>query len=114
MSKIQQEYWDALDRIIKRQTIRIDSTSKISLDSVALEAGRKRGSIKKSRPSQQKLVAEIRKQAEFRQTGTNATARLLAKEKSISENYKRLYLRELNSKLMYKNQILKLSKKPNQ
>ena len=52
-------YYDALDRLVKGEPINVPKTSKINLDTVALEAGRKRGSIKKSRPSFAGLIFDI-------------------------------------------------------
>ncbi len=52
MNNSLQDYFDALERL-KRQK------AKISNDSVAVEAGRKKGSIKKSRPQFLPLIAAI-------------------------------------------------------
>ena len=52
MSETLQVYYDALDRL-KKQKARINN------DTVAIEAGRKKGSIKKSRPQFSALIAAI-------------------------------------------------------
>jgi ribosomal protein S10 len=44
-----EEYFLALERIKNNKPIRIQKGSRINKDTVALEAGRERGSIKKSR-----------------------------------------------------------------
>ena len=49
MNDTLQEYFEALERLKSNNPINVLKNSKINNDSVALEAGRKRGSIKKSR-----------------------------------------------------------------
>lgn len=53
------EYREALQRLISNKPINIPKNSAINKDSVALEAGRKRGSIKKSRAEHAQLISEI-------------------------------------------------------
>ncbi|UUT20961.1 MULTISPECIES: hypothetical protein [Pseudomonas] len=53
------EYREALQRLISNKPINIQKGSAINKDTVALEAGRKRGSIKKSRPEHAQLILEI-------------------------------------------------------
>lgn len=59
MSDIVEEYRKALDRIKKGKPLRVLPGTKITNDSVSLEAGRKKGTIKKSRPIFADLIAEI-------------------------------------------------------
>lgn len=40
------EYWEALERLSTNEPIRVPKGSSINNDTVAIEAGRKRGSIK--------------------------------------------------------------------
>ena len=54
-----QDYWDALERLKSGCPCRVPLGSSINKDTVALEAGRKRGSIKKSRSSFGELIAAI-------------------------------------------------------
>lgn len=58
------DYYQALERLIKNTPVRVPKGSKISNDSVALEAGRGRGCIKKSRPQFFDLIEAIRLAAE--------------------------------------------------
>ncbi len=62
------EYFEALDRLIKNTPLRLARGSKISKDAVALEAGRGRGSIKKSRPQFLELIDAIEKAASKQKT----------------------------------------------
>lgn len=54
-----QEYYDALDRLKADKPVRVLKGTKITNDSVSLEAGRGKGSIKKSRPGFAQLIADI-------------------------------------------------------
>lgn len=60
MSEFLTEYYDALDRLIQNKPIRVSKSAKINNDNVALEAGRKKGTIKKSRPIYEDLIASIK------------------------------------------------------
>lgn len=57
-------YNEALDRLIKNVSINVDKGTKITNDAVSLEAGRGKGSIKKSRPGYADLIARIDAAAE--------------------------------------------------
>jgi hypothetical protein len=50
MSNVLSEYFEALERLTKGRPVNVPKGSKITNDSVSLEAGRKKGTIKKSRP----------------------------------------------------------------
>lgn len=60
------EYFEALDRLVNNTPLRLERGSKISKDTVALEAGRGRGSIKKSRVHFSELIEAI-ESAAFKQ-----------------------------------------------
>lgn len=54
-----QEYYEALDRLKTYKSVRMPKGTKITNDSVSLEAGRGKGSIKKSRPAFAQLIIDI-------------------------------------------------------
>ncbi|MDD0998450.1 hypothetical protein M5G20_21635 [Pseudomonas sp. TNT2022 ID1044] len=54
-----EDYCAALQRLIEEKTLSVPKGSAINKDTVALEAGRKRGSIKKSRGEHAQLIAKI-------------------------------------------------------
>lgn len=54
------DYYEALQRLVEGKQKIVPTGSKINNDTVALEAGRTRGSIKKSRASHEKLINDIR------------------------------------------------------
>lgn len=58
MSKTVQEYYAALERLKQNKPQLLEKGSPINKDTVALEAGRKRGSIR-NRPGYERLIAEI-------------------------------------------------------
>lgn len=56
-----QKYYKALDRLIQNNPIIVSKGTKISYDSVSLEAGMSKGCIKKSRPGFSALIEAIDK-----------------------------------------------------
>ncbi|QWT47064.1 hypothetical protein [Azospira inquinata] len=59
MADILDDYREALERLKKGRPIKVTKGTKITNDSVSLEAGRKKGTIKRSRPIFKDLIAEI-------------------------------------------------------
>jgi hypothetical protein len=53
------EYFEALERLITRKSTKVPPGTKITNDAVSLEAGQKKGTIKKSRPQFQELIKSI-------------------------------------------------------
>ncbi|WDZ51916.1 hypothetical protein LF296_03760 [Acinetobacter vivianii] len=87
MSKALVNLNEALNRLIINTPIRVPKGSKINNDTVALEAGLKRGAVKRSRPELAELLDNIRE----------AEAKRLGKEYS-----------KRNSKIVMQNEALKL------
>jgi len=59
MPDILKDYFEALERLKRGKPVNVPKGSKISNDSVSLEAGRKKGTIKKSRPIFSDLIQAI-------------------------------------------------------
>lgn len=59
MSNLLTIYFDALERLKIGKPIRVPNGTRITNDAVSLEAGRGKGSIKKSRPVFSELIKEI-------------------------------------------------------
>lgn len=59
MSDILKDYFDALERLKRSKSVNVPKGTKITNDSVSLEAGRKKGTIKKSRPVFSDLIKAI-------------------------------------------------------
>lgn len=87
MSKALINLNEALNRLISNTPIRVPKGSKINNDTVALEAGLKRGAVKRSRPELAELLDDIKE----------AEAKRLGKEYS-----------KKNSKIVMQNEALKL------
>lgn len=68
MNKSLSEYFDALERLIANSPKIVPRGTRISNDAVSLEAGRKKGSIKKSREQYSALIVAI-EGAQKRQCG---------------------------------------------
>lgn len=64
MPDILKDYFDALDRLKRCKPVNVPKGTKITNDSVSLEAGRKKGTIKKSRPVFSDLIEAIAEAAE--------------------------------------------------
>lgn len=59
MSNVLNEYFEALERLTKNKPVNVPKGSKITNDNVSMEAGRKKGTIKKSRPVFKELIDAI-------------------------------------------------------
>jgi hypothetical protein len=59
MSNVLSEYFEALERLIKGRPVKVPRGSKITNDNVSMEAGRTKGTIKKSRPVFKELIDAI-------------------------------------------------------
>lgn len=59
MSSALSDYFSALERLEKGRPLNVPKGSKITNDNVSLEAGRKKGTIKKSRPVFRELINAI-------------------------------------------------------
>lgn len=98
------EYEQALDRLIRNKPKRVALGTRISNDSVALEAGRSKGSIKKSRRVFSGLIAAIQKakqeQPEY-QIPTSKLEQKILKE----EHYRLLYEQSLGRELLLLKQL---------
>ncbi len=58
-SSVNQEYFAALNRLITRKTVILSKGTKVNRNNVALEAGRKIGSVRKGKPEQAELNLAI-------------------------------------------------------
>lgn len=88
MNNFLTEYYEALDRLIKNKPIRVPKSAKINNDNVALEAGRKKGTIKKSRPIYKDLISSIKIANEKIKTDENQDLSKIKYMKFKEESYK--------------------------
>jgi hypothetical protein len=98
----------APDYSIKKKDIPIGYIE--AKDIGALEAGRKRGSIKKSREVFLELIEAIKKASEDKSKNTSQHIEQITKIKDKMNNFKHLYEEALNRELMYIERINELEK----
>ncbi|MEX3992725.1 hypothetical protein AB4Y35_18365 [Paraburkholderia sp. EG286A] len=109
------EYKDALERLRKGDTLRVPAGTRISNDAVSLEAGRGKGTIKKSRASFDELIRAIEAAAKEQEeqilsaeAGPQKAA--VADEAKVTDTKNfRMYQEALGREvsLLYENQALK-------
>lgn len=85
------DYFNALDRLIKGKPKRVDVGTKISKDAVALEAGRKKGTIKKSRPVFHDLIIAIDAAASAKSDPVEKKKEQLSQAKAEAKKYRSLW-----------------------
>lgn len=104
-----EDYYDALERLINNEPLILPKDSKINNDTVALEAARKRGSIKKNREVFKNLITKINKACKQKNLEKNSYIRKIDKLKEEIEIYKSQYENILNRELMLYKTIKDLS-----
>lgn len=86
------EYFEALDRLKKNRPLNVPKGTKITNDAVALEAGRGKGSIKKSRVVFAELIAAIKQAAAGHEKKPDSDLKeKLCRSKNEADRYRRLY-----------------------
>lgn len=88
MSQSLTDYFDALNRLVTDAPQVVPKGTKITNDAVALEAGRGKGSIKKSRPIFADLIVAIDCAAEAQIKARNPEKERMAKLKDSAEDYR--------------------------
>jgi len=94
------EYFEALDRLKKNTPVRLPKGTTISKDTVAMEAGRKRSSIKRSRSAFDVLIAEIELAVANQNNSLHKDRDRSDKVKAEKKHYQVLYHQALNRELM--------------
>lgn len=116
MNETLQDYFAALERLKSNNPVNVPKNSKINKDSVALEAGRKRGSIKKSREMFIELIAAIDIANKEKNADYDKLTSKICQLKNSAQNNKELYEKAINREIMYLeriNELEKLLKKKN-
>lgn len=91
MAEVLSEYFAALERLKNGKAIRVPRDTRITNDAVALEAGRGRGSIKRSRPLFADLIFAIENAATEKERPKLDQRHRLEKAKRSAQEYRRLY-----------------------
>lgn len=105
------QYYEAFERLKNNKPINIPKDSKINNDTVALEAGKKRGSIKKSREIFAGLIEDIKAYNKEKNEPFIQYENKINKYKTEAKKYKKLYEDALNRELMFLERINELEKK---
>lgn len=105
-----QIYFDGLKRLVDNEPINSRKDVKINNDTVALEAGKKRGSIKKGRDSFLPLIEAIKIAQELVNQTVSECEEKLEKYKRLHKDYREKYEQALNRELMLEEQLKKLEK----
>lgn len=91
MTDILKDYTDALERLKNNKPLKVPMGTKITNDSVSLEAGRKKGTIKKSRPVFSELIEAIDDAAKSQSKPDDDMRQQLDKAKSEITRYRALW-----------------------
>jgi hypothetical protein len=113
------DYYDALERLkTNKPEILSKGSYKINQDTVALEAGRGRGSIKPSRPQFEALIGAIENVADIYNNKDleklNKAKALAARYKSERDEFRDNYHAALNREVMLLRRVSDLEKQVNQ
>lgn len=114
-----EDYYSALERLkTNKPEILSKGSYKINQDTVALEAGRGRGSIKPSRPQFEALITAIEKVADTYNNKDldklNKANALAARYKSERDEFRENYYSALNREMMLVRRLSDLEKQVNQ
>lgn len=85
------DYFDALDRLKSGASINVPKGTRITKDSVSLEAGRKKGTIKKSRPIFKDLIDAIGVAAQVHSESGNDMQLRIKEAKVEAARYRSLW-----------------------
>ncbi len=110
MSEALNEYFQALDRLKSGKQMRVVKGARINNDNVALEAGRKKGSIKKSRPVFKDLIEAIEAAAAEQSSPEKQMTQRLEKTKGEAKNYREKWEQALCRELSLLQEVYSLKK----
>lgn len=105
------DYNAAFLRLLENRPTRVPIGTKINNDTVALEAGRKRGSLKKSRIEHLPLIEKIRKATGESREDTSKLKAQVDKLKCSRNEYKEKYQLSLAREVMQLKRIADLENK---
>lgn len=105
------EYYEALERLIKGQPVRVPKGSKISFDTVAVEAGRGKGSIKRNRAVYTDLREAVLAAAHQQKSSVkNDFKAKAARNKAEAKEYRRRYEEALCRELALVHEVFELKR----
>lgn len=104
------DYFEALERLKNNNSTIVSKGTKITNDSVALEAGRQKGSIKKSRLIFSDLILAIEEAAIEQSKQLNKPEEKIEKAKNDITYYKRAWEESLAREVSLLNEVFELKK----
>ena len=110
MSEALTEYFQALERLKNGRPTRIAKGARINNDNVALEADRKKGSIKKSRPVFKDLIEAIDASAAEQSSPEKQMTRRLEKTRGEAQGYREKWEQALCRELSLLREVYALKK----
>ena len=110
MNGVLKDYYEALERLKNNKPINMPIGTKITNDNVSLEAGRKKGTIKKSREVFWELIEEINKYKNIDKAPKEECKAQIEKYKAKFKEYKELYEQSINRELMMIERLKELEK----
>lgn len=111
MSQPLDNYFEALGRLKKNRPSIVPKGTKISNDAVALEAGRGKGSIKKSRLIFADLITAIDKAAKEQFRPNNELKESLGKAKMTADEFRRLWEEAIVREISLLHELYELKKR---
>jgi len=91
MTDILKDYFEALERLKRGKPVNVPKGTKITNDSVSLEAGRKKGTIKKARPIFSDLIEAINEAAKVETKPGDEMRSRLDEAKAQAARYRGLW-----------------------
>ncbi len=110
MSEALAEYFQALERLKSGRPTRVAKGARINNDNVALEAGRQKGSIKKSRPVFKDLIGAIDVAAAEHSSPEKQMTRRLEKTRGEAQSYREKWEQALCRELSLLQEVYALKK----
>lgn len=105
MTDILNDYFDALDRLKKGCPVQVPKGTRITNDSVSLEAGRKKGTIKRSRPVFRDLIEAIDKAKAEKTRPVDEASERLNEAKAEIRRYRNLWEEALSREISLVKQL---------
>lgn len=104
---VEEEFFEAKERIMKNKPIRVPKHTKLSLDAVALEAGRSKGAIRKNRYPNlyDEIISQMEKHEEL---PIEASDRIKKHYKEERDKYKEMLAQAYNRELMLIKRVAEL------
>lgn len=99
-------FWQALDRMVTGSPYIVPPGTKISFDTVCIEAGRGRGSLKATRPQDKEIRSAILLAAQQQQLPHVPKSKAMLKKQAKSERENTKHYKQLNQQILARELML--------